>query len=185
MIRKIFSLPVFQLNNQIKCILSDFNQFNKNEQIEWYFLGVDTHVHRISNRLGWVTTKTPEETRKALENFLPQELWSEVNHLLVGFGQQICKPVKPQCPTCLNYTLCPFGSKYVADGMGSLKSPKKKLKTWLYEFLLPNVWKLQGSDFSYCQIYYIYNKVLFWNFFLINYFFHFFLFNHFWRIIGS
>lgn len=92
-------------------------------------IGVDTHVHRISNRLGWVDTKTPEETRKALENWLPRELWSEVNHLLVGFGQQICKPVKPQCPTCLNYMLCPFGAKYVADELKTEKSPKKKIKT--------------------------------------------------------
>lgn len=72
--------------------------------------GVDTHVHRISNRLGWVkNTKTPEGTRKGLESWLPEDLWQEVNHLLVGFGQQICKPVNPQCATCLNLELCPFG----------------------------------------------------------------------------
>lgn len=76
-------------------------------------IGVDTHVHRISNRLGWVYTKTPEETRKALEAWLPYELWSEVNHLLVGFGQQTCLPVRPQCPTCLNYELCLYGIKYI------------------------------------------------------------------------
>ncbi|KAJ8949068.1 hypothetical protein NQ318_016970 [Aromia moschata] len=74
-------------------------------------IGVDTHVHRISNRLGWVNTKTPEETRKTLEDWLPVQLWSEVNHLLVGFGQQICQPVRPQCATCLNYEICPFGIK--------------------------------------------------------------------------
>lgn len=78
-------------------------------------LGVDTHVHRISNRLGWVNTKTPEETRKALEDWLPQELWSEVNHLLVGFGQQICQPIKAQCATCLNHELCPYGIKYIKN----------------------------------------------------------------------
>ncbi|XP_017786808.1 PREDICTED: endonuclease III-like protein 1 [Nicrophorus vespilloides] len=72
-------------------------------------IGVDTHVHRISNRLKWVNTKTPEETRNELEGWLPKELWSEVNHLLVGFGQQICQPKKPQCATCLNNELCPFG----------------------------------------------------------------------------
>ncbi|KAJ8933841.1 hypothetical protein NQ314_013763 [Rhamnusium bicolor] len=59
--------------------------------------------------IGWVKSKNPEETRKALEDWLPQELWSEVNHLLVGFGQQICQPIKPQCATCLNYKICPFG----------------------------------------------------------------------------
>lgn len=74
-------------------------------------LGVDTHVHRISNRLGWVpkATKTPEATRVALESWLPTELWNEVNNLMVGFGQQVCKPVNPLCNTCLNKTLCPFG----------------------------------------------------------------------------
>lgn len=70
---------------------------------------MDTHVHRICNRLGWVKTKTPEETRKCLESWLPHELWKEVNHLLVGFGQQTCTPLKPQCVTCLNNNICPFG----------------------------------------------------------------------------
>lgn len=70
---------------------------------------MDTHVHRISNRLGWVKTKTPEETRKALEEVLPFELWSELNLLLVGFGQQICLATKPQCKSCLNNKLCPVG----------------------------------------------------------------------------
>ncbi|VVC40096.1 DNA glycosylase,Endonuclease III-like protein 1,Helix-hairpin-helix motif,Endonuclease III-like [Cinara cedri] len=72
-------------------------------------IGVDTHVHRISNRLGWVkkTTKTPEDTRKALESWLPKELWREVNHMLVGFGQTICRPIGPHCNLCLNKTTCP------------------------------------------------------------------------------
>nr|CAI5822206.1 unnamed protein product [Callosobruchus analis] len=74
-------------------------------------IGVDTHVHRISNRLGWANTKTPEETRKCLEGWLPFDLWSEVNHLLVGFGQQTCLPVKPKCDTCLNKDICNFGVK--------------------------------------------------------------------------
>nr|CAH7752596.1 unnamed protein product [Callosobruchus chinensis] len=81
-------------------------------------IGVDTHVHRISNRLGWANTKTPEGTRKCLEGWLPFELWSEVNHLLVGFGQQTCLPVKPKCETCLNKDICNFGVK-------SLKLKKK------------------------------------------------------------
>lgn len=85
-------------------------------------IGVDTHVHRISNRLHWVKTKAPEETRKALESWLPEELWSEVNHLLVGFGQQICQPVRPKCGSCLNNKICPFGKKEV----GKSKEPKHK-----------------------------------------------------------
>ncbi|XP_064605698.1 endonuclease III-like protein 1 [Liolophura sinensis] len=74
-------------------------------------IGVDTHVHRISNRLGWVRkpTKDPEQTRKALEDWLPREKWAEVNWLLVGFGQQICLPVKPNCSECINNNICPVG----------------------------------------------------------------------------
>ncbi|XP_065899108.1 endonuclease III-like protein 1 isoform X2 [Dysidea avara] len=76
-------------------------------------IAVDTHVHRISNRLGWVkkTTKDPEDTRKALEDWLPRSEWSEVNWLLVGFGQQICLPVKPRCSDCLNKKMCPAARK--------------------------------------------------------------------------
>ncbi|KAG2456194.1 NTH protein, partial [Polypterus senegalus] len=72
-------------------------------------IGVDTHVHRIANRLKWVKkeTKAPEETRVALESWLPRELWSEINWLLVGFGQQVCLPVSPCCSDCLNQGVCP------------------------------------------------------------------------------
>lgn len=72
-------------------------------------IGVDVHVHRLSNRLGWVPkpTKEPEQTRVALEKWLPFSLWSEVNHLFVGFGQTICTPVKPNCGECLNKDICP------------------------------------------------------------------------------
>ncbi|EEB16435.1 endonuclease III, putative [Pediculus humanus corporis] len=73
-------------------------------------IGVDTHVHRIANRIGWVhkPTKTPEETRISLESWLPKELWEEINNLLVGFGQQICKPTKPLCNSCKNQPFCPY-----------------------------------------------------------------------------
>lgn len=72
-------------------------------------IGVDTHVHRISNRLQWVSkpTKQPEATRIELEKWLPHKLWSEVNELLVGFGQTICTPTNPKCSSCLNYDVCP------------------------------------------------------------------------------
>ncbi|KAK9075844.1 hypothetical protein SSX86_004173 [Deinandra increscens subsp. villosa] len=69
---------------------------------------VDTHVHRICNRLGWVPqTKTPEETRKALQIWLPKEEWVPVNPLLVGFGQTICTPLRPSCGLCSVSGLCP------------------------------------------------------------------------------
>ncbi|XP_007528154.1 endonuclease III-like protein 1 [Erinaceus europaeus] len=72
-------------------------------------IAVDTHVHRIANRLRWTkkVTKSPEETRIALEEWLPRALWGEINGLLVGFGQQTCLPVRPRCQGCLNRTLCP------------------------------------------------------------------------------
>ncbi|XP_062504834.1 endonuclease III-like protein 1 [Corticium candelabrum] len=76
-------------------------------------IGVDTHVHRISNRLGWVKspTTTPEQTRVELESWLPRKHWIEINLLLVGFGQQTCLPVSPKCRQCLNNSTCPFGRK--------------------------------------------------------------------------
>lgn len=76
-------------------------------------IGVDVHVHRISNRLGWLSqpTKDPEQTRVALEAWLPQQLWSDVNYLLVGFGQTICTPLKPKCLECLNCQICPSAPK--------------------------------------------------------------------------
>ena len=63
-------------------------------------IGVDVHVHRITNLLGWNKTKTPEETRKALEAWLPREKWREINPMLVGFGQTICLPVGRKCDKC-------------------------------------------------------------------------------------
>ena len=61
---------------------------------------VDTHVHRISNRLGYVKTKTPEQTEMALREKLPRRYWIEYNDLLVTFGQNICKPLSPLCSRC-------------------------------------------------------------------------------------
>jgi endonuclease-3 len=61
---------------------------------------VDTHVHRISNRLGYVQTKTPKETEFALRDKLPPEYWMDVNDLLVTYGQNICTPISPHCSTC-------------------------------------------------------------------------------------
>lgn len=67
---------------------------------------VDTHVHRISNRLGYVKTKTPEETEWALREKLPKKFWIEYNSLLVMWGQNICKPVSPLCSRCPVWHLC-------------------------------------------------------------------------------
>jgi endonuclease III len=69
-------------------------------------LCVDTHVHRISNRLGIVTTKTPEETEAALREIIPQEYWIEWSRLLVMWGQNICVPLSPWCSRCPIAPLC-------------------------------------------------------------------------------
>ena len=61
---------------------------------------VDTHVHRISNRLGWVRTRTPLETERALEAVLPRSWWIPGNGLLVAFGQRTCTPQSPRCSAC-------------------------------------------------------------------------------------
>ena len=61
---------------------------------------VDVHVHRISNRLGWVKTKTPEETEMALRKLLPEKYWLDINTILVTFGQNLCRPTKPMCEKC-------------------------------------------------------------------------------------
>jgi len=68
---------------------------------------VDTHVHRISNRWGYVRTKTPHETEMALRRKLPTQYWAEYNDLLVAFGQTICQPVSPWCSRCPVSDYCP------------------------------------------------------------------------------
>jgi len=67
---------------------------------------VDTHVHRISNRLGYVSTKNPKDTEFALREKLPEEYWIEYNDLLVTFGQNICKPISPLCSQCPIHNHC-------------------------------------------------------------------------------
>ncbi len=67
---------------------------------------VDIHVHRISNRMGWIATKTPEESEVALEKIMPRHFWIPLNELLVTYGQQICRPVSPLCSKCGVYDYC-------------------------------------------------------------------------------
>jgi endonuclease-3 len=68
---------------------------------------VDTHVHRISNRLGWVRTRTPEETEAALYGVTARRWWPLINLYLVTWGQNVCRPVYPRCPSCVLLPLCP------------------------------------------------------------------------------
>ena len=67
---------------------------------------VDTHVHRLSNRIGWVKTKTPEETERALERILPKKHWQAINDALVTHGKTICAPVSPFCSKCPIFKYC-------------------------------------------------------------------------------
>jgi endonuclease-3 len=70
-------------------------------------IAVDTHVHRVSNRLGWVKTKTPDRTERALEPILPRQHWLEINELLVAHGKAVCRPVRPLCARCPAFEDCP------------------------------------------------------------------------------
>ncbi len=70
-------------------------------------LPIDTHCHRIPNRLGWLKTKTPEQTEKELEKILPKKYWPEFNAIFVVFGKTICQPISPKCSQCPMRNLCP------------------------------------------------------------------------------
>jgi len=69
-------------------------------------LPIDTHCHRIPNRLGWISTKTPGETETELKKILPKKHWKIFNHLFVTFGQTICTPISPHCNTCPVKSYC-------------------------------------------------------------------------------
>ena len=69
-------------------------------------VAVDTHVHRISNRLGWVKTKTPDETEVALRRLAPRDAWLHLNDALVNHGRTICKPIGPRCSVCPVISAC-------------------------------------------------------------------------------
>jgi endonuclease III len=68
---------------------------------------VDTHVHRISNRLGWVRTRTPDETEQALYAATDRRWWPHINRYLVTWGQNVCRPVYPRCDGCVIRAECP------------------------------------------------------------------------------
>ena len=69
-------------------------------------ISVDVHVHRITNRWGYVAEKTPEKTMEALQAKLPESYWIEINRLLVPFGKHICTASRPRCTTCPIVTMC-------------------------------------------------------------------------------
>jgi len=69
-------------------------------------IGVDIHVHRVTNRWGYLQTRTPEATLAVLQSKLPRKYWIEINALLVPFGKHICRPVGPKCPECPLLDMC-------------------------------------------------------------------------------
>jgi len=82
-------------------------------------LPVDTHVHQISNRLGLVKTKTPEETERALKKVVPRKYWREINHLMVRYGQTICLPRNPKCGACGLRGMCAYYKNTVSRASAS------------------------------------------------------------------
>jgi len=119
---RLSSLPANRPNHEmaVRKVSFDFNL-----ALFVIISGVDTHVHRIANRLKWTgekETKLPEQTRKNLQSWLPRPLWSEINILLVGFGQTICTPVNPKCGDCLNNEICPSAFKFVNKKKNKAKS---------------------------------------------------------------
>ena len=72
-----------------------------NEAFDLDAICVDIHVHRISNRTGWLNSKTPEETEIILREILPVKYWKRINYLLVLYGQKLCRPVSPFCTNCV------------------------------------------------------------------------------------
>nr|XP_014090712.2 endonuclease III-like protein 1 [Bactrocera oleae] len=93
-------------------------------------IGVDVHVHRIANRLKWLPkpTKEPDQTRLDLESWLPRDMWQDVNHLLVGFGQTVCKALRPCCSKCLNREICP-ASTYNSTTKTKIKADSPNIAT--------------------------------------------------------
>ena len=89
---------------------------------------VDTHVHRISNRIGYVDTKNPEKTEMALREQLPLQHWEEYNRLLVAFGQVICRPVSPKCGQCPVYDMCRYPEKNPV--IRQFPKPNKPIQTY-------------------------------------------------------
>jgi endonuclease-3 len=96
-IKKLMMLPGVGLKTANIVMARAFNED---------IIGVDTHVHRISNRLGIVSTKTPEETSKLLNRMIPKKYRRSFNRIMVGFGQVMCLPIKPKCNICPLNTVC-------------------------------------------------------------------------------
>lgn len=71
-------------------------------------IAVDTHVHRISNRIGWADTKNPDDTEERLKKIIPRDQWLGFNPILVEFGKKICRPIGPKCGECSISSYCEY-----------------------------------------------------------------------------
>jgi endonuclease-3 len=89
---------------------------------------VDTHVHRISNRIGWVKTKDPDQTEKALEPLFPIGEWKIINYTLVSYGKKICKPTNPDCLHCVVSDRCQKNGITFIDGKPKVEKIATKSK---------------------------------------------------------
>lgn len=90
---------------------------------------VDTHVHRISNRLGWVTTRLPDETEQALYASTDRRWWPYINLYLVTWGQNVCRPVYPRCGACVLAPMCPkIGVPVMRSGGVSRRPPAQLIR---------------------------------------------------------
>jgi len=94
--------------------------FDKSEAI-----AVDTHVHRITNRLGWVDTLTPDQTMTSLSSLFPPAQYKDINHLFVGLGQLVCKASNPKCVQCPLVDYCEYAHSHTPGGKRA-RSPQKK-----------------------------------------------------------
>ena len=84
--------------------------------LDYPIIAVDIHVHRITNRWGYVATKTPDKTRDALREKLPKDLWVEINRVLVPFGKHVCRGSYPKCGSC------PVSAECARVGVGQMKA---------------------------------------------------------------
>jgi endonuclease III len=101
-------------------------------------IAVDTHVHRLFNRWGWVRTSDPVKTQEEAERWFPEEYRRDVNQIVVGFGQVICKAINPRCSVCLANKICPSSSsKAVTDIEVLVSEMKDERDLLLKEFNMP------------------------------------------------
>lgn len=79
-------------------------------------IAVDTHVLRVSNRIGWAHSKDPEKTEEQIKEILPEDMWVGFNPMIVEFGKKICRPIGPRCDTCSVRDYCKFENKNIKQG---------------------------------------------------------------------